>query len=207
MVHGGYDIDFDLETDQHRFLKFDDYNTKSRVNDKTTIVGHWPACLLRQDQLTNLPYFNHEKNIIFIDGGMGVKKTCELNALIIKKIHGTITYDCIQANDFEKKYITHELRFQSEPLLHISYPHYAFDILEKGQELTRCRHKHSQQEFSIINDLIVLYEDQWMPTVDYVNQFFNLPLKTPVEVCDHYGLYTMVKYKDQYGWIKSHQIL
>ncbi|MBI9011352.1 MAG: metallophosphoesterase [Clostridiales bacterium] len=205
-VHGGYDSGFCLDKDERKFLKFDDFNSKSKKNNKTTIVGHWPTGLLRNNQITNMPYFNYEKNIIFIDGGLGVKNTGELNALVIEKIDNKISYSTIQENNFASKEINESEIFNSEPLLMLSYPHLSFEILEQDTELTKCLHKDTNQEFTIINNLIMRHKDEWVPKIEYINLFMNLEVGTQVEVCNEYGAFSLVKYNDEFGWIKSSQI-
>ena len=112
-VHGGYDESFSPK-DVVKFLKYDNFNQLSKVNHKYVVVGHWPTCNLRTDKIDNKPYFNHEKNIIFIDGGLGVKSSGELNCLIINKNNSKYSYESIQFNDFKKSEVIEEHTFDGE---------------------------------------------------------------------------------------------
>ncbi len=87
-VHGGYEEHLSIKESETDFLKFDFYNELASVQKQHVVVGHFPACILREDKLSNVPYFNDEKHIISIDGGLGVRLTGELNALIIEKNDG-----------------------------------------------------------------------------------------------------------------------
>lgn len=99
-VHGGYEKQFSIEIDENKYLKYDFFNERSPVQEKTVIVGHWPACNLRSDSLSNTPFFNVEKNIITIDGGLGVKDTGQLNAFIMTSDNGVISYETLQVSPF-----------------------------------------------------------------------------------------------------------
>jgi len=206
LVHGGYSEGLCLDTQEREFLKFDDFNSKSKVQDKTTILGHWPACLLKSDHLSNLPYFNSDKNLIFIDGGMGVKSSAELNALVITRTQDAYTYQTIQYNTFEPKTIVATFDHPSEDKIHVNYPHYTFDIIDKGPLTSRCYHHHSQKYFSIFTDLIMEYEGQWVPKLDFVNHYLSPSLGTEVLLCQAFDHYSLVKYKDEFGWVMNQQI-
>ncbi len=205
-VHGGYDPSFSIDGDETQYLKYDHYNTMAKPNDKVTIVGHWPASELRGDKLTNLPYHNTEKNIIFIDGGLGVKHTGELNAFIIEKKDNVLEYDLIQHNTFEKRTIVKAHAFEEESLVYLYYPDQAFEVIQHGQPLSKCRHIKSGKLFSIITDLLKKGENGWETRTNYINNFLNLEVGTPVELCRFFGDYALVKHQDVFGWVLKYQL-
>jgi len=205
-VHGGYDEEFIIEEDETKYLKYDNYNELAKPNEKATIVGHWPVSELRDDRLTNLPYFNDEKNIISIDGGLGVKHTGELNAFIIEKCNGQVHYRCVQENDFKKKVVKIEHRFESESLIYLNYPNNEFVVLSKGDEWSKCRHISSGREFRVFTDLLVESENGYRTKTNYINNFLNLEMDDEVELCREFGEYALVKYKDEFGWLMKYQL-
>lgn len=205
-VHGGFDSELCIQKDEHKFLKFDNYNSLSKINEITTIVGHWPACMLREDKISNLPYFNEDKKIISIDGGMGVKNAPELNAFIIHKRDDIISYECIQENDFEIKEIVKSHKFSYEDIIHIKYPSYEFEIVENNGVMSLCIHKETNKQFSIFNSLITDYKGGLVPKIDYINKFFNLEVGAEVEVCEEYDECVLIKRDDEFGWILREQI-
>lgn len=201
LVHAGYDKEFCPERDEGQLLKYDFYNDHSPVHDKTVIVGHWPASNLRTDIMTNLPFFNDEKNLITIDGGLGVKSSGELNAFIITSEEGGISYDNMQSNTFEERVITHAMKLPEEELISVTYPHFDIEILESDHRYTSCRHVHSGKVFSVFNSL--LYEEEgknWIKT-NYINRFFNLSEGDKVEICNVFDDCIQVKYNNEFGWI------
>lgn len=196
-VHGGYDKSF---TKDHDYLKYDHFNEKSDVQEKTVIVGHWPASNLRTDKATNLPYINQEKNIITIDGGVGVKTIGELNAFIIENGH----YETISVNHFKRSKVVKTHQFIEEPIVYVNYPHYEIEVLEEKSGLSKCKHVESGQEIHVFNEL--LDEDQNL-TVDYINKFFNLNVDDEVEVCKTFESCVLVKYNDEFGWLLKNQLM
>jgi|GEM_PF-165709 len=212
-VHGGIDSHFDVERDEVKFLKYDEYNDKGEVNAAPVIVGHWPICNIRTDCITNVPYNNEAKNIIFIDGGLGVKATGELNAFIIEQLSHMCEgdkekrqYSYVQENDFIRKEIIAEHYFEPEEPIFINYPHFEFDIIKRGDKMTKCRHRHSGKLFSVFNELIIKTNNGYSFKTDYINQFLNLKKGEVVEVCQRFDDCVLVKYKDIFGWILPFQI-
>jgi len=202
-VHGGYDVSF---TEEGKFLKYDHYNDLSGINNEKIVVGHWPASNLRFHILSNKPYFNDIKNIIFVDGGLGVKKTGELNALIIHKRNGHITYDCEQYHDFIEGIIVKKYRFEHEPLIHVNYPHYQFELLEIGEEMSLCRHNHSGMTFHVFNGLLLEEKGTYTLKTNYINCFLDLEIGDKVFVCEYFEDCVLVKYNEMFGWIKRDQV-
>lgn len=207
MVHGGYEKDICIESNEDGFLKFDNYNELSPVHDKTVIVGHWPASNLRTDIQSNMPYFNEEKSIITIDGGLGVKNAGELNGFIISCHEGYIEYEVIQSNSFEKKTILKKVKFEEEDLIYVNYPHFDIEVIETGEMMTSCRHVHSGKSFTVFNSLLYKEEDdKTYISINYINRFLNLEVGESVEVSGQYDDCVQVKYKGEFGWILPEQI-
>ena len=204
LVHGGYDPDLCLETEETKFLKFDYYNKVAKPNEKLTIVGHWPASELRDNVLTNIPLYNEEKKIISIDGGMGCgRPTGELNALIIEKQEGKATHNLMQFNHFEKTNIKHGHVFESEPLVYLNYGNDEFEVIESKGEFSRCKRSKCGTEFDMFTSLIDPVKNY---KVNFVNNFFNLEVGEEVEVCGIYEGYALVKYGGSFGWVLGSQV-
>jgi protein phosphatase len=205
-VHGGYDSSFDPDMDELKFLKYDNYNEHAQINDMTTITGHWPICNLHRDKLSNLPFFNEEKNIFFIDGALGVKKSGELNALVISKKDSVIEYECIQENGFIKGTIIQEHNFETEEKIYVNYPHYDIEVLFLGPKMSRCKHIHSQKEFTVFSSLLIKNNKGYELKTNFVNNFLNLKIGDEVEICSDYDDCALVKHNNEFGWIFKHQL-
>ncbi len=206
LVHGGYERDFKIDQDEVQFLKYDDYNRLGKPQEKMTIVGHWPVKNIRKDQMTNMPFYNKEKKILSIDGGMGVTNTGELNALIIEKNGDDYQYHIEQENHFEKRKILVEKVFDEEEPVYVSYPFFDVEVLEYGPFMSLCRHVNTDKVLSVFTSLLEKKEDGYGIKTNYINRFFNLPVGEEVEVGMIFEECVLVKYKDEFGWILREQI-
>lgn len=205
-VHGGYDPDIDIDKDENKLLKFDDYNRLSKVNDQTVIVGHWPSSNLRTKNKSNSPYYNNEKNIITIDGGLGVMSSGELNALIIEKQNGVRHISHLQQNNFSTQTIIKEHLFQNEPLVYINYPDFEVKLLEQGDRLSKYRHLQSGKDVSIFDSLVETIDGQQQVITTYINRFLNLSIGSTVELVKVYNDCALVKHNDTFGWLWKDQL-
>ena len=205
-VHGGYSKDIDIEVDEGKLLKFDDFNNLSDVNDGPVIVGHWPTANLRNNRNTNAPFFNDQKNIITIDGGIGVKSSGEMNALIIEKKKGERDIHFIQANHFEERVIKESYHFKIEDRIFVNYPHFDIEIIEAGERFTKCRHIQSGKELSIFNSLLETIDGKPQVITTYINHFLNLEVGEAIELVMTYDDCALVKHGGEFGWILKRQI-
>jgi len=205
-VHGGYDESIDPFNDEEKLLKFDNYNEKSSINPSTVIVGHWPTANLRQHVYTNTPFFNSHKNIISIDGGVGVTVSGELNALIIEKKSGQTRTDYIQENHFIRKTVKRSHYFKPEEKFFINYPNLDIELVKKGSRMSKIRHLHSGNTVTVFNSL--LHNIDTHPTIKttYINHFINVDVGEEVLVCTEFEDCALIKYKGEFGWILKEQL-
>ncbi len=197
-VHAGYQKHIS-ENNEYKYLKWDTYNEDSEINEKVVVVGHMPSSNFRNDKLYTSPYFNKEKNIIFIDGGVGIKKVSELNALIIEKRNGKLTYDNVQENNFIKKEIVREISIEKDQEdVFITYPNFEVEVIRNDGIFSVCRYLKNGKEFRVFTSMI----DGNMLTYNYTNNFLTIPKGEFVYLCYYYEDYALVKYKGEFGWIK-----
>lgn len=205
-VHGGYESTFCPNNDESKYLKYDNFNDLSPRHDKTIVVGHWPTSNLRTHINTNLPFHNNEKHIISIDGGLGVKPSGELNALIINKTQGQLQYSYLQENHFKRVAIIKEHTFNTEDRYFINYPHFDIEVVEKGDFVTKCRHIQSGKTLSIFNSLLRYRQGKPELITTYINHFLNLSIGEIVELVMTYEDCCLIKHNNEFGWIHSWQV-
>lgn len=86
-VHGGIpteDVQSLEGTDPQPYLKNDDYyNQGYAFKDHIVVTGHWPTCLYRTDREDVSPLFDKKRGILCIDGGNSLKRSGQLNGIII----------------------------------------------------------------------------------------------------------------------------
>ncbi len=205
-VHGGYSEDFHIENDEIKFLKYDFFEKVAKAQERLTIVGHIPTCVLRKDEFSNLPYFNWDKNIISIDGGMGVKRTGEINALIITKRDGVRKFDCVQQNNFKLGTIIGNFDFPNRDRVYLHWPNREVELVKRGEKMSVCYSPLKNKKFSVFNEIVSEKDDKYNLNFDYQNKFFNLPIGTKVEVAKVFNSCALIKYKDEFGWVWKNDV-
>ena len=113
------------------------------------VCGHWPVALYNDCIQQFNPVFHHDKNIISIDGGCGIKPEGQLNLLMIPDAHcanseiSHIYYDplpMIRALESQK---------ESNDSVHINWLHSEVTVLERGEEFSEIEHLHSGRKLSV----------------------------------------------------------
>lgn len=95
-VHGGLphgDLAALDASHPYRYLKCDDFFRQETAFERPVVVGHMPTVNARPRVPCALPYFNPRRNVIGIDGGCGVKRNGQLNALLWRD--GVFSCDCV----------------------------------------------------------------------------------------------------------------
>ncbi len=205
-VHAGYEEHYQLPNDYNSYVKYDDYANLTTRQAKTVVVGHWPASNLLVDKLTNIPYYLAEKNIYFIDGGLNIKTSGELNAFFIRRTADGFDYDYLQVNRFKPVTIIKSFQYPPEPLVHIKYPDYGVELLERGQMLSRYKHCQSGAELSVFNCLVEPDANGLRLKMDYLNAFSEIPVGTTVQLVKTFADCSMVKYADHFYWVANCQL-
>ncbi len=206
-VHAGYEEHYQLPTDYDSYVKYDDYASLATCQAKTVVVGHWPASNLLDDELTNIPYYFAEKNIYFIDGGLNIKASGELNAFFVERTAKGFHYDYLQVNNFKPITIVKPFTYPQEPIVHVKYPDYAVELIEAGTVLSRYRHRQSGAELSVFNCLVESDGRAGLKLkVDYLNVFLEVPVGTTVELVKTFADCSMVKYANHFYWAANQQL-
>lgn len=65
------------------YLKNDNFLSKGLSFEKYLVVGHWPTVLYRTELMDMSPLILRDRRIICLDGGCGVKKSGQLNCVIM----------------------------------------------------------------------------------------------------------------------------
>ena len=130
--------------------KYDDFaNQTTLVFPYWTVVGHWPTALYSDTVQQFNPVIRHDKHIISIDGGCGIKHEGQLNLLILPDAHCTadeirhISYDPlprIRALEEQKP---------SADSVHINWVHNEIRLLSRSEEFSEIEHLHSGRRLSV----------------------------------------------------------
>ena len=159
-VHGGLpsqNIDSFAGTDVFPYLKNDAFMEKGVEFTKYVVVGHWPVTLYN-DKIASLnPIINTKQKIISIDGGCGLKRDGQLNALIIP--HRDSEEIAFEAYDDFPVAIAQTPQEESAGSINIRYTDNKITVLEKGEEFSFAEHKSSGYRLWIHNDYIYSFDE------------------------------------------------
>lgn len=193
-VHGGIPEGEPESWDAWGCLKHDDFLGHAGIQEKWTIVGHWPVMLYREDTVCAQPVFDHERKIISIDGGCVLKDDGQLNALVIPR-DGSFDFSVVSYDDFPTAR-TAQAQSGGGSHWYIRWGDNRVEVLRRGSEFSLCRHIRTGYKMEILNKYI--YPDGTVnDCTDYA-----LPLEKGalVSVVEKTGQGYFVKHKGVSGW-------
>ena len=145
--------------------------------DKWVVVGHCPVMLYGEDIVNANPLIDRERHIANIDGGCVLKDDGQLNCLIIPDITG----DALDFAAYDPFPVRRVLRDQapSARSAYIRWGDSRVQVLERGEEFSRCRHVRTGYELDILSKYLFTQEPltDCNDCTDYV-----LPLRAGDEV-------------------------
>lgn len=152
-VHGGVPREDRLEELVARqCMKNDNFLSQGRTFRRWVVVGHWPVTLYRPDIPSAKPLILPQRHIASIDGGCSLKADGQLNALILpREPGGDFTY--VAYDGFPVMTALADQSPSPNPL-NIRWGHSAVEVLELGEEFSRCLHLESGREMDILTDYL-----------------------------------------------------
>ncbi len=200
-VHAGMRPDKPLE--EHRveeLTKVEHFLTRDLHFSKWVVVGHWPVVLYGTDRVCANPIVDRDKRIASIDGGCVLKDDGQLNCLIIphrdSEELGFAAYD-----PFPEKTVLDDQE-EGERSYYIRWGDSTVQVLQRGEEFSRCRHVRTGYEMDILTKY--LFTDNPVTdcndSTDYV-----LPLRRGdrVRVVEETSRGCLVKHKGVSGWYRG----
>lgn len=154
-VHGGVPREDRLEElDAWKCMKNDNFLTQGYRFDRWLIVGHQPVTLYHPRVPCAAPIVDRAAHIVSIDGGCVLKTDGQLNALFLpeegREDFSWLAYDgmpVMTALDDQEG---------SRDSVNIRWGRSAVEVLERGEELSLCRHLETGRVLNILTDY--LYE-------------------------------------------------
>ena len=152
-VHGGVPaLEHMEELDSWKCMKNDNFLGQGRSFSKYVVVGHWPVTLYHPDIPSSAPIFDREHRIISIDGACVLKVDGQLNAFIIPDI--TRTDFSWQCYDGLPTVTALDGQQPSADPVNIRWGRSKLELLEKGEELSLCRHLETGRVMPILNSYL-----------------------------------------------------
>lgn len=152
-VHGGVPREDRLEElDAFSCMKNDDFLGQGHSFRRWVVVGHWPVTLYHPDIPSAAPILMEDRHIASIDGGCTLKLDGQLNALILPgEPGGAFTWE---SYDGFPRAAALDAQAPSADPVNIRWGRSALEVLEKGPELSRCRHLETGRELDILTEYL-----------------------------------------------------
>lgn len=151
-VHGGVPTDRLEElagTLAKPYLKNDAFWKQGLAFERyTVVVGHWPVCLYRSEEDFG-PLFDRERRIICIDGGCGVKKSGQLNGLILPKSDAAMGEITWTSYDDFPVVTAGEARQERAARIHVNYYDKPVELLAERGDIVEFRHLSTGIDFEV----------------------------------------------------------
>ena len=152
-VHGGVPREDRLEElDAYSCMKNDNFLGQGLSFRRWVIVGHWPVTLYREDIASAAPIVDRERHIVSIDGGCTLKADGQLNALILPEKPGG-EFSWVSYDGFPEMTAL-DRQEPSKDSVNIRWGPSALEVLEKGPELSRCRHLETGRVLDILTEYL-----------------------------------------------------
>jgi len=140
-VHGGVPherLDELTATDCVPLMKWDHFYEDGLAFTKYVAVGHWPTTLYSNGMPCYNPLIDHERHIICLDGGCGVKEEGQLNLLVYPDWRAD---ECTLHTWTDLPLITAlDAQAASADFDYIHWGDHEVELLEKGAEVARIAH-------------------------------------------------------------------
>ena len=149
-VHGGVpSLDHMDRLDRWGCMKNDDFLGQGHSFDKWVIVGHWPVTLYHPDIQSAAPILLPGRRIASIDGGCVLKLDGQLNALILPQ-EDSQDFTWTAWDGLPTATALDGQEPSADPL-NIRWGRSAVEVLERGEELSLCRHLETGRTLYILN--------------------------------------------------------
>lgn len=185
------------EHSPEELYKVDAFARKDLRFDKWVVVGHYPVVLYGEDRVCANPRIDREKRIVSIDGGCVLKDDGQLNCLMIPN-RDSEDFDFVAYDSFPEKTVLDD-QAGGGPSYYIRWGDSRVQVLERGEEFSRCRHVRTGYEMDILSKYLFSSGElsECNDCTDYV-----LPLREGdrVKLIEETSRGYFVKHKGVSGW-------
>ena len=172
------------------------------IEDKYVVCGHLPVSNYSDTSIDNSIIISHRDRIISIDGGMGVKEICQLNALVIKKEDEGYLYFQHHVDEFEKCEILFRCYPKFESVVKVAWPNLEIEVLQIGTSFSWCRKLATKELVSIKHEFIYEENGPYYCKDDYISSMIEVHEGDRVSLVGTYGKYAYVMKEGRVGWVK-----
>lgn len=183
-------------SDVYTIMKNDRFANQDHTFVKTLICGHTPVINYATQLPSACPRLDSYKNIYSIDGGCGVKRDGQLNALIIHQGQMLNQY----VDELEQGLIKEDYIVNHQDIQIINWFDRYVQYCKEEKKGVRCIHLSSQKE--VVLPKSYLYEEHGqLCTKDFTNYRLSVKQGDVVGIIEEWNDEVFVKRNGIYGWI------
>lgn len=207
-VHAGIENRLDWENSSLSNLLEQQFfmNQGHCIEDKYVVCGHLPSSNYSDTTIDNSIIISHRQRIISIDGGIGVKKVGQLNALIVQKEDEGYLYFSHHVDEFVKSEIVFRSYPKFESVVKVAWPNLEIEVLQIGTSFSWCRKLATKELVYIKNEFIYEQGGHYYCKDDYVSSMIDVQVGDRVSLVEIYGKYAYVMKDGKVGWIKADRL-
>ena len=165
--------------------------------DKWVVVGHYPVVLYGDDTVNADPIVDRERHIVCLDGGCVLKDDGQLNCLVIPDINGD-AFSFVSYDPFPACRVLDD-QAGSKSSAYIRWGDSRVEVLERGEEFSRCRHVRTGYELDILTKYL-FSEGEFTDCNDCTDYVLPLRAGDLVGVVEECSRGYFVKHNGVSGW-------
>lgn len=201
-VHGGVPSDEKMDhLDAWRCMKNDAFALQDFRLSKWCVVGHTPATLYRPKIPCANPFIQPEKRLISIDGGCSIKADGQLNLLILPDGNST-DFSFLSADALPTVTALDE-QAPSPHSVNIRWGHNTLELLEHGEEFSRCSHAESGRTVDILTDYLSMGKDGVLRCADSTDYILPVSPGDTLSVVRETSRGLLAKRQGVTGWYRG----
>ena len=202
-VHAGVENRADWHnTDNNFAVTVPWFLRKDNPTGKWLVVGHFPTYNYKRSNASNLPIIDESKKIIDIDGGLSIKKACQMNFLMIHKNGDSYTNEIMWDAPFEKRSITKDFECELRPV-YVDWSNQDIEIISEKDGIIYVKGNVTGGKGYIPKHKV--YEnDGKLHIYQFLSSFPKVKRGEQVFVCEeNNGLSLVITERAVVGWIPS----
>ena len=176
------------------------------LKDRYVICGHIPVSNYSDTKIDNSIVINHRRRMISIDGGMGVKDICQLNALEVLKEDDGYVYFNHHADEYERCEVLFPCYPKFDSVVKVAWPDLEIEVLQIGTSFSWCRKLNTKELVFVKNEFIYEKGRHYYCKDDYISYMIEVQEGDQVSLIATYGKYAYVMKDGIVGWIKADRL-
>lgn len=202
-VHAGIENRYDWQNSKlSSLIEMRTFQKDGHCLDDYVVVGHLPTSNQHIDSIDNSIIIDHNKRIISIDGGTGVKSISQLNALIIEGDINKFNLTCKYVQPMQIYQVLVDIHVEKQSPTKIAWPHFEVEVLQNGKFFSICRQIDTGKQLRIKNEFLYEKNNKIYCLDDYIDHRLTLQKGDLVKLIGIYGSYAYVIKDNEIGWIK-----